>query len=94
MRNLVCDDFQPLVFHQLVFAIAYFIWAALAPFIVQLPLTWLASSSKPEVRRKGVRLFRKSDAIQRFGTLTRRFCFVALFTSISALLLEIIFHLA
>jgi len=78
----------------LVFAIAYFIWAAFAPFIVQLPLTWLASSSKPEVRRKGVRLFRKSDAIQRFGTLTRRFCFFALFTSISALVLEIVFHLA
>jgi hypothetical protein len=78
----------------LVFAIAYFVWAILAPFIVQLPLQWLASSSKPEVRRKGVRLFQNSDAIQRFGILTQRFCYVALFTSVIAIVLEIIFHLA
>ncbi|MBC7813198.1 MAG: hypothetical protein H7175_18715 [Burkholderiales bacterium] len=57
-------------------------------------LYWLASSSKPEVRRKGVRLFRKSDAIQRFGRLTQRLCYVALVTSVIALLLEIIFNLA
>lgn len=78
----------------LVFAIAYFVWAIVAPFIVQLPLQWLASSSKPEVRRKGVRLFQKSDAIQRFGMLTQRFCYAALLTSVIAIVLEIALHLA
>jgi len=78
----------------LVFAIAYFVWAILAPFIVQLPLQWLASSSKPEVRRKGVRLFQRSDAIQRFGILTQQFCYAALFTSVIAIVLEIVLHLA
>ncbi len=72
----------------IVFAIAYFIWALLAPFIVQLPLYWIAGSSDPEVRRKGVPLFQKSDAILRFGKLTQRLCYVALLTSVIAIVLE------
>ncbi|MBA3871171.1 MAG: hypothetical protein H0X30_18670 [Anaerolineae bacterium] len=76
-----------------IFAIAYFIWAILAPYIVQLPLYWLVSSSKKEVRRKGVSSFQKSDAIQKFGRLTQKLCYAALLTSVIALLLEIILHL-
>lgn len=76
-----------------VFAIAYFIWAILAPYIVQLPLYWLVSSSKEEVQRKGVRAFQKSDAIQRFGMWTQKLSYVALLTSVIALLLEITLHL-
>ncbi|MBL8131206.1 MAG: hypothetical protein JNL42_05065 [Anaerolineae bacterium] len=77
-----------------VFGITYFIWAALAPFIVQLPLQWLVSSSTADVRRKGVRQFQKSDAIQRFGSLTQRLSYVALLTSVIALVLEYFLHLA
>ncbi|MEP6986539.1 MAG: hypothetical protein ABI970_13120 [Chloroflexota bacterium] len=76
-----------------IFAIAYFIWAILAPYIVQLPLYWLVSSSKKEVRRKGVSSFQKSDAIQKFGRLTQKLCYAALLTSVIALMLEIILHL-
>ena len=76
-----------------VFAIAYFIWAILAPYIVQLPLYWLVSSSKEEVQRKGVRAFQKSDAIQRFGMWTQKLSYVALLTSVIALLLEVTLHL-
>ncbi len=75
-----------------IFAIAYFIWAALAPFIVQMPLYWLASSSKANVRRRGVRSFQKSDALLRFGVLTQRLCYLALVSSIVALVLEVILH--
>lgn len=78
----------------LVFAVAYFIWAALAPVIVQLPLYWLVRSSKPEVRRKGMRLFQKSDSVQKFGARTQQFCLLALGTSIIALVLEIILQFA
>lgn len=77
----------------LVFAVAYFIWAALAPYIVQLPLYWLASSSKSDVRRRGVRMFQKSDAVQRFGRLTQRLCYLALASSVVAFILEMAFHL-
>jgi hypothetical protein len=77
-----------------VFAVAYFIWATLAPFVVQLPLYWLISSSKADVRRRGVRSFQKSDAIQRFGVLTQRFCLLAILTSVAALGLEIALHFA
>ncbi|MBK8027040.1 MAG: hypothetical protein IPK19_38045 [Chloroflexi bacterium] len=77
-----------------VFGVAYFIWAALAPFIVQLPLHWLVSSSKADVRRKGIRSLQKSDAIQRFGMLTQRLSYVALLTSVIALALEYFLLLA
>ncbi|GEM_PF-314989 len=76
-----------------VFAVAYFIWAVLAPVIVQMPLHWLVSSSNADVRRKGVRLFQKSDAIQRFGTFTQRLSYVALLASVIALALEYFLHL-
>ena len=72
----------------IVFAVAYFIWALFAPFIVQLPLDWIAGSSRPEVRRNGVALFQKSDAILRFGKFTQRFCYLALLTSVIAMVLE------
>jgi hypothetical protein len=77
-----------------VFSVAYFIWAIFAPFIVQLPLYWLARASKPDVRRQGVRLFQKSDAIVGFGALTQRFCYLALASSVLALCLEVLLHLA
>jgi hypothetical protein len=83
------NRFSPL----LVFAVAYFIWAAFAPYIVQLPLTWLSNSSKADVRKRGVQMFNKSDAIVVFGRLTRRLCYVALCTSVIAIVLEIAFKL-
>lgn len=76
-----------------VFAVAYLIWAAFAPYIVQMPLYWLAGSSRPHVRRKGVRMYQKSDAIQRFSTLTQRLCYLAIATCIIAIVLELAFHL-
>lgn len=76
-----------------VFAVAYFAWAALAPFMVQLPLYWLARASKPHLRRRGMKLFQKSDSIQRFGMITRRLCYVALLTSVAALFFEFWLHL-
>lgn len=72
----------------IVFAIAYFIWALLAPFVVQLPLYWIATASEPEVQRNGVPQFQKSDAILKFGKLTQRLCYVALLTSVIAIVLE------
>jgi len=77
----------------IVFGLGYFIWALLTPLVVRLPLKWLASSSPAEVRRKGVRLFQKTDAVQSFGVLTQRLCYSALASSGMALLLELIFHL-
>lgn len=78
----------------IVFAVAYFIWALLAPFIVQLPLYWIATSSNPEVRGKGVSSFQKSDAILRFGKLTQRLCYLALLTSVIAIVLEVSLNMA
>ncbi|MAS37217.1 MAG: hypothetical protein CL610_24665 [Anaerolineaceae bacterium] len=76
-----------------VFAVAYFVWAALAPVVVQLPLTWLMNSFKPSASPKGVRQFQKSDSIQRFSRLTQRLCYVALLTAVVALVLEFALHL-
>lgn len=73
-----------------VFTVAYFVWAALAPSIVELPLYWLVSYSKTDVRQQGVRSFQRTDALHRFGKLTRRLCYLALAASIIALLLELL----
>lgn len=71
-----------------VFAITYLLWAALAPTIVQLPLYWLVSHSEGEAR-KAVAGFQKTDALQSFGKLTERLCYVGIASAVVALLLEL-----
>lgn len=71
-----------------IFAVGYFIWAVGAPVMVRFPLTWLAEDSRQEVRQKGVDLFQKSDAIQRFSNRTQWLSYIAIVTSILALLIE------
>lgn len=77
----------------IVFGLAYFLWAALAPFIVELPLNWLVSHGISSVRRNGVGAFQKHDALHRFGKLTQRLCYVALASVIIGLALEIVFNI-
>jgi hypothetical protein len=72
-----------------VFAVAYTIWTAIALLIVELPLRWLASASKVEVRKHSMDRLRKLDAAQRFASLTRRLCFLALVSVIAAFVVEI-----
>jgi hypothetical protein len=71
-----------------IFAVGYFVWAVGAPIMVRLPHTWLAEDSRAEVRHKGVNLFQKSDAIQRFSNRTQWLSYIALATSLLALLIE------
>jgi hypothetical protein len=73
----------------LVFAVAYLIWALLAPRIVQLPIIWLVSHPHDEMRRKAVRSFQKLDALQTFGKHAQLLCYGAVLTSLVALALGI-----
>lgn len=75
----------------LVFSVGYFIWAAVAPLAVQLPLYWLTSASKPQVRAQSVAIFQKSDAIVKFGRLTQWFSYGALALTVLALVIELVF---
>ena len=73
----------------LVFAAAYLLWAVLAPWIVQLPLLWVASHPHEHVRRESLKRFHELDGLQTFGKLTQRLCYVAIFASLAALILEL-----
>ena len=77
----------------LVFAIAYLIWAALAPWIVQLPLVWLVSTPHDDARRNAIKRFQKLDALQTFGKLTQQLCYAAVAVSLVALVLEMVFKI-
>jgi hypothetical protein len=72
-----------------VFAIGYFIWALLTPFIVQLPVYWLVNYSAKEIRSTGLRLLKRSDGLQNFGRITQLSCYIAVATSGLAIILEI-----
>jgi hypothetical protein len=74
----------------IVFATAYLIWAALAPWFVQLPLVWLVSHPHDEERRAAIKRFQQVDALQTFGKLTQRLCYAAVLVSVVALVLEIV----
>lgn len=97
---LEVDRFPRLI----VLAFAYFIWAFIAPIIVQLPIYWLVRQSQPGSfwtvlirNREQSRSFRemeKSDALQRFGVLTQWSCYAALITSLLALLLEVLLRIS
>ena len=71
-----------------VFGIAYLLWAALAPLIVQLPLIWLASHTHDDTRRTAIQRFQQFDALHTFGKLTQRLCYAAVLASVVALVLE------
>ena len=71
-----------------VFAVTYLLWAILAPTIVQQPLYWLVSHVQGEAKQ-AVESFSKSDALQTFGKLVQRLCYVAIATAGLALLLEL-----
>lgn len=73
----------------LVFAAAYLLWAVLAPWVVQLPLLWVASHPHEHVRRKSLQRFQELDGLQSFGKLTQRLCYGAIFASLVALILEL-----
>jgi hypothetical protein len=75
-----------------VWGVTYFIWALFAPFIVRLPVFWLLRLSRLEVQKNAFKQLQKSDALQSFGILTRRFCYFALFSSALAIILEIAMH--
>jgi hypothetical protein len=72
----------------MVFAAAYLLWAALAPWIVQLPIVWLVTHPHNDVRRDAVKRFQQMDALQTFGKLTQRLCYAAVAASVVALILE------
>ena len=72
----------------MVFAGGFLLWALLAPTIVQLPLHWLVTHTESEERRQAIDSFQKMDALQSFGKLTQRLCYVAIATSLVALALE------
>lgn len=74
---------------MLVMTVAYFVWAALAPSVVKLPLQWLVSSSRPDVQKAGVANFQKSDAVQKFFQLTQRLCYLALAGAVLSVILEL-----
>ena len=73
----------------IVFAVAYLLWALLAPRIVQLPLEWLVSHPHNDVRRDAIQRFNQVDALLTFGKLTQRLCYAAVLVSVVALVLEI-----
>jgi hypothetical protein len=73
----------------IVFAVAYLLWAALAPWIVQLPLVWLASHTHDDTRRNAIQRFQQFDALHTFGKLTQRLCYAAVLSSVVALILEL-----
>ena len=73
----------------LVFALTYLLWAMLAPWIVQLPLLWVARHPHQQVQRDSLKRFHELDGLQTFGKLTQRLCYVAIFASLVALILEI-----
>lgn len=73
----------------IVFAVAYLIWAALAPRIVQLPIVWLVSHPHDDVRRRAIKSFQKVDALQTFGKQTQLFCYGAILAALVALVLQI-----
>jgi hypothetical protein len=77
----------------IVFAVAYLIWAMLAPRIVQLPITWLVSHPHDEVRRQAVKSFQKLDTLQTFGKQTQYLCYAAIGTSVVALVLQLMLKL-
>lgn len=74
----------------IVFALAYLLWAVLAPRIVQLPIVWLVSHPHDEVRRKAIKDFQKVDALQTFGKQTQLFCYGAIVAAVVALVLEVV----
>lgn len=71
-----------------VFALTFLLWAILAPTIVQQPLYWLVSHVSEEAKQ-AVENFSKSDALQSFGKLVQRLCYVAIGTAAVALILEL-----
>jgi hypothetical protein len=77
--------FSPLI----VFAIGYLIWAILTPIVVQLPISWLLSHTKPEARRENLRRLEQTDALKQFETWTRWLCYIAAAAAFLALVLEI-----
>lgn len=80
--------FPPLM----VFSLGYLIWAILTPLVVQLPITWLVSHSKGELRRENLRRLEQTDAVRRFENLTRVSCYIAIVASLVALTLELAFR--
>lgn len=78
--------FSPLV----VFAVGYLIWSLLTPIVVQLPITWLLSHTKPEARRENLRRLEQTDALKQFESWTRGLCYIAAASAFVALILEIV----
>lgn len=73
----------------IVFSLAYAVWAAAAPYIVDMPLMWLASMSRDDVKKRGIRQFQESDGLHSFSRLTRWSCYLALAATILSLALEL-----
>lgn len=76
--------FSPLI----VFAVGYLIWSLLTPIVVQLPITWLLSHTKPEARRENLRRLEQTDALKQFESWTRGLCYLAAASAFVALVLE------
>jgi hypothetical protein len=73
-----------------VFAFGYLIWAILTPIVVQLPIRWLLSHTKPETRRENLRRLEQTDALKQFENWTGWLCYVAIVASLLAIFLEIV----
>jgi hypothetical protein len=84
------QDEQQRFSSSVVFAVGYLIWSLLTPIVVQLPITWLLSHTKPEARRENLRRLEQTDALKQFESWTRRLCYIAAASAFVALILEIV----
>jgi hypothetical protein len=77
----------------LVVGSAFLVWSALAPFVVGLPVTWLANQSKANQRKKGIEWLKKADGVERFEVNVRRLSFAAVICTLLAIGIELIIRL-
>jgi len=73
----------------IVFAVGYFIWSILTPFVVQMPVYWLALYSRRDIRRKALRHLHRTDGLEQFENMTRILCYIAIVTSAIAIVLSV-----
>ncbi len=73
----------------IVFAIGYFVWSLLTPFVVQLPVLWLALYSRKDIRRQALRHLHRTDGLEQFENVTKILCYISIVTSAIAIVLAI-----
>jgi hypothetical protein len=71
-----------------VLSIGYFIWSLLTPMVVQLPIRWLVSYARKDVRDKSLKHLKKNDSLEKFENRIKLACYISIATSTVALALE------